>query len=204
VDLLAAPGQGLLLCVLKNLQDRGPGRVMLVASSQSPLRQMAAQGHMLPDLAFRLTAVRFSIPPLRARQEDIVPIALALLERICARYRHRPVVLSPGAVARLLQHQWPGNVRELASVLEGALLEAGGDVIRPDHLALQAGPEGGMAGDPMPRGCGNELSQDEMINRHVQNVLEQNRGNKLRTARQLRISRSTLYRILGNQAVLSN
>lgn len=204
VDLLAAPGQGLLLGVLKSVQDRAAGRVMLVASSHSPLRQMAGQGQLLPDLAFRLTAVRFSIPPLRARQEDIAPIAQALLERICARYQHRPVTLSRGALARLFEHQWPGNVRELASVLEAALLEAGSDVIRPEHLALHASPEAAVTGDTSVRGYGNDLSLDVVIYRHVQTVLDLHRGNKLRAARQLRISRSTLYRILSNQNVLSH
>ena len=131
VDLLAAPGQGLLLAILRNLQDRAPGRVLLVASSQRPLRQLAGQGQLLPDLAFRLTAVRFGVPPLRARREDITPIAQALLERICSRYQHGPVTLSPAALGRLLQHTWPGNVRELASVLESGLLESIDDVIRP-------------------------------------------------------------------------
>jgi len=201
VDMLAAPGQGLLLAVLKNLQDRAPGRLMLVASSETPLRQMAAQGQLLPDLAFRLTAVRFAIPSLRARREDIAPIAQALLDRICARYQHRPMTLSPGALGRLLQHPWPGNVRELASVLEAALLEAGGDVIRPDDLALHPGTESGREAEPLNRG--GDLSLDEMIRRHVQFVLDLNHGNKLRAARQLRISRSTLYRILGNHSVLS-
>jgi DNA-binding NtrC family response regulator len=201
VDLLASPGQGLLLGVLKNLQDRVPGRVMLVASSQSSLRQMAGQGQFLPDLAFRLTAVRLAIPPLRARREDIGPIAQALLDRICARYQHRPVTLSPAALGRLLQHPWPGNVRELASVLEGALLEASGDVIRPDDLALHAASETVKEMAPTP--TESDLSLDEVIRRHVQYVLDLNHGNKLRAARQLRISRSTLYRILGNQCVLS-
>ncbi len=63
VDLLAQPGQGLLLAVLKAIQDRAPGRAVIVASSQTSLRQMAGQGLLLPDLAFRLTAVRFAIPP---------------------------------------------------------------------------------------------------------------------------------------------
>lgn len=202
VDLLAPPGQGLLLATLKNIQDRQVGRVMLVASSQTSLRQMAGQGQLLPDLAFRLTAVRFCIPPLRARREDIAPIAQALLERICARYQHRPVTLSPAALGRLLQHPWPGNVRELASVLEAALLEAGSDTIRPDDLALQTGPAG--ANPPNLAVCdGGDLSLDEVIHRHVQYVLDVNHGNKLRAARQLHISRSTLYRILGNQSVLS-
>jgi len=201
VDLLARPGQGLLLTVLKNVQDRVPGRLMLVASSEMPLRQMAGQGQLLPDLAFRLTAVRFAIPPLRARREDIAPIAQALLDRLCARYQHRPVALSPAALGRLLQHPWPGNVRELASVLEAALLEAGGDVIRPDDLALHTGLD--IAREPDPVYRGGDLSLDEVIRRHVQYVLELNHGNKLRAARQLRISRSTLYRILGNHSVLS-
>jgi DNA-binding NtrC family response regulator len=201
VDLLAPPGQGLLLTVLKNLQDRAPGRAMLVASSQTPLRQMAGQGQLLPDLAFRLTAVRLAIPPLRARREDIAPIAQALLERICSRYQHRPVTLGPAALGRLLQHPWAGNVRELASVLEGALLEASGDAIRPEDLALHAGPE---TGREMVATLGSgDLSLDEVIRRHVQYVLDLNHGNKLRAARQLRISRSTLYRILGNNSILS-
>src|SRR6516164_8659400 len=136
VDLLGSPGQGLLLGVLKDLQDRAPGRLILMASSESSLRQMAGQGQFLPDLAFRLTAVRFAIPPLRTRREDIAPIAQALLDRICARYQHRPVTLSPAALGRLLQHAWPGNVRELASVLEAALFEAVNDTIRPDDLSL--------------------------------------------------------------------
>ncbi len=202
VDLLAPPGQGLLLSVLKAIQDRPVGRVLLVASSQASLRQMAGQGLLLPDLAFRLTAVRFMIPPLRMRKEDIAPIAQALLDRICARYQHRPVELGAGVLARLLHHAWPGNVRELASVLEAGLLEAASDVIRPGDLALPTGNEM-MQGETPIQGA-EMLGLDGVIQRHVQYVLDLNRGNKLRTARQLGISRSTLYRILGNEAILSH
>jgi DNA-binding NtrC family response regulator len=196
VDLLAPPGQGLLLGVLKNLQDRPPGRFMLVASSQAPLRQLAGQGQLLPDLAFRLTAVRFAIPPLRMRKEDIFPIAQALLDRICTRYQHRPVTLGPSALGYLLQHGWPGNVRELASVLEAALLEAVNDVIRPGDLALSTGFESAQELQPPLRAGG--LTLDEVIHHHVQYVLDMHHGNKLRAARQLGISRSTLYRILAH------
>lgn len=196
VDLLAPPGQGLLLSVLKGLQDRPLGRVLLVASSQTPLRQMAGQGLLMPDLAFRLTAVRLTIPPLRMRREDIGPVAQTLVDSICARYHHRPVELGPGTLGKLLQHTWPGNVRELASVLEAALLETEDGVIRPGDLSL-AGAAMQPASAPQPEG----LNLDETIRRHVQYVLDLNRGNKLRAARQLGISRSTLYRILGHEAV---
>jgi len=199
VDLLAPPGQGLLLGVLKALQDRPPGRAVLLASTQTSLRQMAGQGLLMPDLAFRLTAVRFAIPPLRQRREDIAPLAQSLLDRICARYQQRPVVLGPGTLARLLQHNWPGNVRELAGILETALLEAENGVIRSTDLALPTGleiqPEQQFA---VPT---ESLSLDSVIRHHVQHVLDLNRGNKLRAARQLAISRSTLYRILGDEAI---
>jgi hypothetical protein len=61
VDWRAPSGQSPLLGVLKCLQDRSPGRAVVLASSQNSLRQMAGQGLPLPDLAFRLTAVRFAI-----------------------------------------------------------------------------------------------------------------------------------------------
>jgi DNA-binding NtrC family response regulator len=205
VDLLAPPGQGLLLRVLKALQDRPMGRAVLLAGSQTSLRQMAGQGLLMPDLAFRLTAVRLAIPPLRQRREDIAPIAQCLLNRICERYQQRPVALGPGALARLLQHNWPGNVRELASVLETALLEAENGVIRAVDLALPSGfsePESAVAAPPEP--SPESLNLDAVIRHHVQQVLELNRGNKLRAARQLGISRSTLYRILGTEEVLAN
>jgi two-component system response regulator AtoC len=296
VDLLAPPGQSLLLRVLKALQDRQDsptrpaGRAILLASSQTPLRQMAGQGLLMPDLAYRLTAVRLAIPPLRQRREDIAPIAQCLLERLCGRYQQRPVVLGPGALARLLQHTWPGNIRELACVLETALLEAENGTIRAldlpippsfplDQQRLSApayrpgasnpnfrpgtldlayrpgsprtdpGPWGGdlasetwertlrtTGGDPASEAWESEksweeklrfgaalastptpnvgtwedaqhaenLTLDAVIHHHVQSVLALNRGNKLRAARQLGISRSTLYRILGNQTILAH
>jgi DNA-binding NtrC family response regulator len=199
VDLLAPPGQGLLLGVLKALQDRPPGRAVVLASAQTSLRQMAGQGLLLPDLAFRLTAVRFAIPPLRQRKEDISVLAQALLDRICTRYQQRPVALGAGALARLLEHNWPGNVRELASVLETGLLEAVNGIIQPGDLAL---PSASQLPADAPLGPRAEnLSLDATVRHHVRYVLELNHGNKLRAARQLSISRSTLYRILGNESI---
>ena len=202
VDLLAPPGQGLLLGVLRALQDRPPGRAVLLASSQTPLRQMAGQGLLLPDLAFRLTSIRFAIPPLRQRREDIAPLAQCLLDRICTRYQQRPVLLGPGTLARLLQHPWPGNIRELAGVLETALLEADNGVILSNNLALPSEADQPVA--PRPASQLDNLSLDAVIRNHVQYVLDLNHGNKLRAARQLSISRSTLYRILGNESLLAS
>lgn len=200
VDLLTGPGQTLLLNVLKGIPDKAPRRMLLVASSHAPLRQMAAQGQFIPDLAFRLTACRFAVPPLRMRKEDIAPVAQALLERLCARYQQRPVSLGPGTLARLLLHSWPGNVRELASVLEAAMLESSNDTILPGDLSLPTGRE--MMPEAVAETPAVSLTLDEVIRRHVQYVLDINRGNKLRAARQLGISRSTLYRLLESEQMM--
>lgn len=198
VDLLASNGQEVLAGVLRGLQDRPPRSAVVLASSQVPLHQMAAEGLLLPDLAFRLTATQFTVPPLRQRREDIMPIAQALLERFCAQYRLRPVVLGQGALTRLLRYEWPGNIRELSSVLEKALLEAEDGMILAKDLALRAvvevQPAKTEARSP------EDLSLDSIIRRHVEYVVHLNHGNKVRAARQLAVSRSTLYRILGHES----
>jgi DNA-binding NtrC family response regulator len=138
VDLLEPLGQGLLLNLVKMLQNESgkPTQFLLLLSTQISLRQLASQGLFLPDLAFRLTAVRFFIPPLRERREDITPIAQALIDRICRRHQQPTAALAPGTLPHLLQHSWPGNVRELASVLESAILDSTTGLIRPGDLAL--------------------------------------------------------------------
>ena len=222
-----------------------PVRFLLLASVHLPLRQLASQGQFLPDLAFRLSAVRFSIPPLRDHREDIAPIVQALLDRICTRYRQPAAVLASGSLPRLLQHSWPGNVRELACTLESAILESKTGVIRPHDLVLDPPPSplalappayassaypnpaypnpafsnsafpsspssafplsthSAQRGLPLTELTAQELTLNAAIHRHIQYVLELNRGNKLRTARQLDISRSTLYRILAGEALAS-
>jgi DNA-binding NtrC family response regulator len=169
------------------------------------LRQLASQNLFLPDLAFRLSAVQFTLPPLRDHREDIPPITHALIDRISRRYQQPNAVLSPGSLPRLLQHGWPGNVRELASVLESAILSSSSGSLRPTDLNLtqkNASPplQPSPASTPSAEDLARDLSLDAAIHRHLLLVLEKHRGNKLRAARQLGISRSTLYRLLAGES----
>jgi DNA-binding NtrC family response regulator len=200
VDLLTVAQQGLLLDVLRTLQDLGRGRAVLVASSRASLRHLASQGKIAPEVALRLTAVRFVIPPLRQRREDIAPLAQLLLDQIRSRYQRPPAALGPGVLARLLQHSWPGNVRELASVLESAVLEAHDGIVRVENLPIASGGE--LETDPKTPLPGETLDLHTVVRQHVQYVLDRNQGNKLRSSRELGISRSTLYRILADETVL--
>lgn len=191
VDLLAGPGQNLLLRILKNLETLPSGKVVLVASSESSLRSLAAKGRFVPDLAFRLTTIRLATPPLRERREDIVPLSALFLDEIRLRYHAPGFTLTPSAISRFLEHDWPGNVRELAGVLESAVLESSDGVIRAEDLSINSTPA--LIERP---GKPPSLNLDTVIQNHLRYVLSLNHGNKLKTARQLGISRSTLYRML--------
>jgi DNA-binding NtrC family response regulator len=132
------------------------------------------------------------VPPLRQRREDIVPLAKLFLDRIRLRYQVPGFSLTVGAIARLLEYDWPGNVRELSSVIESAVLECTDRVIREEDLSLCPAPAQAEESVKTPP----TLHLDAVVQKHLRYVLELNRGNKLRTARQLGISRSTLYRML--------
>lgn len=207
VDLLAPTGQNLLLNFVKMLQHNGPHRFLLLTSSHVPLRLLASQNQFLPDLAFRLSAVQFALPPLREHREDIAPITQALIDRICRHYQQPTSVLAPGTLPCLLQHDWPGNVRELASTLESAIVSSTTGILRPSDLPLQSHrslaspiPTPPQVLEESPARDNLDLSLDAAILRHILLVLKMHRGNKLRAARQLGISRSTLYRLLAGEA----
>ncbi len=203
VDVLSPAEQRLLWEATKNLPEAPRSGGCLVASSRTPFRQLMSQGAMMPDLLFRLGAVHFAVPPLRSRREDIAPLVHFLLDRACRRHQRTKAVLAPGALARLMQHHWPGNVSELSTVLESALLEAAEGVIRVESLHLPACDR--LRAEPTESGelgRSNCLDLHTVIHQHVRHVLNLNQGNKLRSSRQLGISRSTLYRILGNESVL--
>jgi DNA-binding NtrC family response regulator len=199
VDLLAAPGQALLLRILKDLDFRQPGALVLVASSESPLRELARKGQFLTELAFRLASVRLTIPPLRERNDDILPLATVFLDHLSTRYHLPRLILTPAAITRLIEYSWPGNVRELSAVLESAVIECSNGIIHAEDIALPTVPL------PAHNFRSSELlNLDAVIHSHILYVLDVNRGNKLRTARQLGISRSTLYRLLEKRLTFTN
>ena len=171
------------------------GPAQLVVGAQQPLRRLAAAGTFRPDLAAHLTAIRFCLPPLRERREDIPLLAELFLER-WSRHHDKPLRgFAPGTLARLAGHTWPGNVRELENMISAAALETTGQWIRPidvPRFEWPAQPVEAVAAE-MPV---EDPNLDRAILRHVTRVLARVNGNKVRAARMLGISRSTLYRML--------
>ena len=169
--------------------------LQLVAGSSQPLRRLAAAGSFRSDLASHLTAIRFSIPPLRDRKDDI-PLLAGLFLRTWSQQHDKPMRgFAPGALGRLTAHTWPGNVRELESVIAAAALDCPGQWIRPIDIPRLQWPvhtSAPTSHDPATE----EPNLDRAILRHITRVLARVNGNKVRAAKMLGISRSTLYRLL--------
>lgn len=137
-----------LLRVLENREVRRVGGtqpvtvdVRVVAATNRDLRALAANGAFREDLYYRLGVVTLELPPLRARREDIPPIATTLLEQFCRRNPELgPRVLAPAALDRLQSLPWPGNVRELRNAVErAASLAERTEITADDLLPVTAG-----------------------------------------------------------------
>jgi two-component system response regulator FlrC len=120
--------------------------VRVLATTNRRLREEVAAGRFREDLYYRLNVFPLALSPLRARRDDVLPLAMQLLSGRC-RPGERIPALSAEAAHLLLTYPWPGNVRELDNLLQRALILVNGPVIRPEHIQFELANEGtGSAG----------------------------------------------------------
>jgi transcriptional regulator with AAA-type ATPase domain len=155
--------------------------VRIIAATNVDLRRAIAEGRFREDLYYRLRVVPIEIPPLRARREDIEPLARFLLVRVAAQHG-REVRFSPDALRALLRYSWPGNVRELENAIEYALAVGRGQTIQVEDLPVE------VLGPAHP--AAPQVSEAEQL----RTALEKNQWNREATARCLGIGRTTLWR----------
>lgn len=108
-------------------------RVRVVSATCRDLHALAESGRFRQDLTYRLAQFEVTVPPLRARREDIPALAQRILAGVAAE-TGRTRCLDPGALQRLMAHHWPGNVRELQSILRRAACLGEGVVLELEHL----------------------------------------------------------------------
>jgi transcriptional regulator with GAF, ATPase, and Fis domain len=139
--------QGKLLRVLQEgeFEPVGSSRtrkvdVRVVAATNRDLPRAIAEGRFREDLFYRLNVFPLTLPPLRARGEDVVLLAERFAQKFAARAGRVIAPLTPDAAARLRSYPWPGNVRELQNVIERAVITASGGVLNLDR-ALPALPQ---------------------------------------------------------------
>jgi DNA-binding NtrC family response regulator len=164
--------------------------VRVLAATHRELAREVEDGRFREDLLYRLNVFAIPIPPLRERREDIVPLARRFLAEF--RGRRRGVGdISAAAGDALVAYDWPGNVRELRNVIErAAILCPPGSDIEPAHLPELAAPRSTAAPTAATGRSTLEDAERELFVR----ALKANDGNILATARQLGVSRGTLYR----------
>lgn len=110
--------------------------VRLISTSNRDIAEAIKDKVLREDLYYRLNVVPISLPPLRERIEDIIPLARYFIERACQQNHLDRKKLSSDAEKKLLAYQWPGNVRELANVIERAIVMDRNAIIRGENLYL--------------------------------------------------------------------
>ena len=164
----------------------------LIAASNQPIEEMVNDGRFRKDLFYRLNVIRFHIPPLRERRDDIIVIAKALLAGMAGNTSFPEIKIHPAAEALLLSHDWPGNIRELANVLSRVTCLLERDTIQPYDIPffLRSGKEeaGGAARISLERVI--DAAEKEAVVR----ALASTGNNRTAAAAMLRIHRTHLYK----------
>jgi DNA-binding NtrC family response regulator len=165
----------------------------LIASTNRDTTQMLQEGGLRKDLYFRISTIKIRMPPLRARPDDIAPLAERFLQTYAAKYDRHIRGISPAAFSLLSRYDWPGNVRELESVIEHAVLFARAEQLMPEDM-----PEHLHTSQAQHSGCviPPHMTMEEIEREAIAQTLERTGGNVKKTAEILDYHRPTLYRKL--------
>ena len=195
---LPAALQVKLLRVLQNkeIQKIGssvsePINIRVIAATNRNLSEMIGNGSFRLDLYYRLNVVTLQIPPLRERKDDLPLLINQIIHRLGKREAIREVTISSDCINVLKNYHWPGNIRELENVLERAVNFVDTDgKIRIKHL-----PEKivGTTSFTMQAVCTMKEAVEQAEKEAIQRALLYNNNAKTKAARQLGISRTTLY-----------
>ncbi|MEO8604781.1 MAG: sigma-54 dependent transcriptional regulator [bacterium] len=197
---ISAPLQAKLLRVLQEHQVRPVGGtqwravdVRVVAATNRDLAAAVQAGQFREDLYYRLKVVTLTLPPLCERRDDIPLLVHHLVQRAAVQCDKTVRGVSEAVMALLCAADWPGNVRELAHVLERSVALAQGGVLDIADLPgdLRA-PRGGASGDLLA----DAPTLEELKQRYIRHVLQQQGGNVSRAAAILGLERRSLYRML--------
>lgn len=183
--------------------EKIPVDLRIVASTNKSLLQEIDKGNFRQDLYFRINTFTLNLPPLRERKEDILPLAQHFLDLHTARRGTEKKRLSRLSEPLLLNHDWPGNVRELRNAMERAVVLAAGSVVEPEVLPEEIRNNKGqpMAFLEIPQyPHAEELTPitplRELERAAIIEALSRLGNNVTKTAKQLGISKATLFRKL--------
>jgi PAS domain S-box-containing protein len=173
--------------------------VRIVAATNKNLDEMIRAGQFREDLYYRLGVVEIALPDLASRMEDVPLLANHFLQQLCRLHGKDIIGISDEVLSTLLRYRFPGNVRELKNVVEYAFVLCPGGMILPEHLPERLTPAIGSEGArarvaPPPDATGSSRRLSDVEARLILETLERNGYQRLKTARELGISKTTLWR----------
>ena len=179
--------------LLRVIQDRTVTRVgsdkqipidiRLICATNMNLEKMVAEGKFREDLYYRINTMHLHLPSLCERADDIVPLATLFLNRYAEKYRRAVDSISDEAALLLKSHRWNGNIRELQNVIEKAVILSEGTILRASDITLEAKT---TVNAPA-------TSLDDAEEQTIRSAMTRCGGNLSMVARELGISRPTLY-----------
>lgn len=167
----------------------------LVCATNRKLQDMVRTGTFREDLFFRISTTSIALPALRERTGDVAILANFFKDRFAAQHGFPEKSFSTAALAALESHGWSGNIRELQNVVQQACIMADGLVIRRRDLALPGDLSEPDTGDE-ESGQGLAEARDAWMRSYLAAALQQNGGNRVKTAKALGIGERTLFRYI--------
>lgn len=218
IDVLGPEQQVKLLRVIETGEFEPVGsnqtlhlQARLVVASNLDLQPLVEQGRFRPDLYYRLNMLKFEIPPLRKRKVDIIPLARKFISKFQQKHSVQIHRIEDSLLECLLAYPWPGNVRELEHVIQRAVIYCRNGVLTKDNLPpnLLSGRVG-PTNDPtiqlgsMSTSLGASLERQVSLTEKeiIEQALFKNNFSRTKTARDLGISRVTLYNKMKKYAML--
>ena len=186
-----------LLSVLQNRQVTPLGSntsidldIRLICATNLELTDLADEQKFRKDLMYRINTVDIIMPPLRERGTDITLLSHYFIDSYAEKYFKDPFKLSPDFIKKLKQHSFPGNVRELQYVLERAVIMADGSMLEADDLVFSSIESKPANASP------KTLNLEALEKTTILKVIEKNNGNISKSAKELGLTRTALYRRL--------
>ncbi len=169
--------------------------VRIMAATNQGLERLVEEKKFREDLYYRLNVIRVELPPLKERKGDLPMLMDHFMKKLSATTNCRLKRISEEAMGILLNYEYPGNIRELENILEHACVICQGEVIEPRHLPLFLQKDkAGQRKSFEEYGAALQETRRGQERQRIYEVLERHQWNRTKTARNLNINRTTLWR----------
>ena len=186
--------QAKLLRVLQNRRINRVGDtknipidIRLICATNMNLAEMMKHGRFREDLYYRINTVPLHLPPLRERQDEIVPLSMLFVEKYAEKYHRKAKDLSDDAKDVLMSCQWSGNIRELQGCIEKAVIMSDNEIIGKDDLQINGSQLVEV------KTTTQNVTLEDAEEQVIRAAMKKYNGNLSLVAKALNISRPTLY-----------